>query len=501
MVPSQQKLKSLVMKSALSFVFGAVAGGTLGATEVPVNQVATEIVSGTLLKPITDGMKTVGALGLGTLLGATALTTSMTAAVIGITIAASVGLLLLRTPAALGGITWTAAGLTAALATTSSGAALGAIIEKLVSYGVVNLLWALGIFTVLKLLMHIVVQFTCRERDCCGIQGVCTEDSESEQVRLDALEVEQRQRVAVEIEQRIIALEMVKTGEEGKGLELRATWEAQRRKREEVERQQWQALEVEMKQRISRRHLLKVVGKYVEFLVFSGIPMTVTASVTAGFGIFGFGDYRFVFVILLVLVLIMSFGLMRSRHLDFWMFTGCMAMFATFAIAVLTVHAGQEVAGMSVKMHKAGQAISKQNISIRIMHTSSVEAISAGFFVSKVSQVGLGATVGGPMGREAGGKAIVGACVTAVAVLSLVEVSSQIVGVGGTAGAFLGAVGAAGVAMGGAAAVAVKSSSWGGILATTAGIFFGFLVFGKWDIVNIGLQVSVAYIFAMTNLY
>lgn len=481
--------KSSMVESAVNFVLGAVAGVTLGAIEVPVNQAMTEIISGTLMKPITDGIKTVGALGLGTILGATALTTSITSVVLGVTMAASVGLLLLKVVKSEG---WAIIGLVAALATTSSGAAMGSIIEQLVSYGVVSLLWALGIFTVLKLLMHIAVRFACREWDCCGSLDDRDEASDTEQLRLDALKEQQRQRVAVEIEQRIITLEMDKIQRDR--LKDKSDWKAQQRQRD---KQYKKAIKVEMEHRPSR----KVIAKYMEFWAFSGIPMTVTASVTAGFGIFGFGDYRFVFVILIFLVLCMSFGLMRSRHLKFWMFIGCMTMFATFAIAVLTVHAGQEVAEMSVKMRRTGQAISKENISIRMTHTASVEAISAGFFVTKVCQVGLGATVGGPLAREMEGKAVVGASVLAVLVLSIVEASSLILGAGGTAGALLGVVGAAGVSMGGAAAVAGKSSSWKGTIVTISGMIFGLLIFGRWDFVNIGLQISVAYIFAMTNLY
>lgn len=97
-----------------------------------------------------------------------------------------------------------------------------------------------------------------------------------------------------------------------------------------------------------------VVVKYVDFLAFSWIPMTMTAMVTAGFGVFGFGDYRFVFVVLLALVLFMSFMFMKSSNFNFWMFAGCMGMFATFAIAVFTVHAGQEVVSESIKMHRVG---------------------------------------------------------------------------------------------------------------------------------------------------
>ncbi|KAA0702864.1 hypothetical protein E1301_Tti017082 [Triplophysa tibetana] len=208
MVSSQQKTKSPVMESAVNFVLGAVAGGTLGAIEVPVNQAMTEIISGPLIKPITDGMKSIGALGWGTILGATSLTTSITSVVLGVTMAASVALLLLRVLKREG---WAIIGLVAALATTSSGATMGAIIEQLMSYGVVSLLWVLGIFTVLKLLMHTVGQFMCREWDCCGslenIDGV----SKTEQERFDDLKEQQRQRVAVEIEQRIVTLEMEKT--------------------------------------------------------------------------------------------------------------------------------------------------------------------------------------------------------------------------------------------------------------------------------------------------
>lgn len=481
---------SPVMVYAISFVLGAVAGGTLGATEVPVNQIMTGIISGTQLDPVISGIKSVGALGLSSLLGTTALITSMTAVVTGVIVAASVALFLLRVRKSEG---WVAAGLAAALATTSSGAALGAIIEKLsMSYGIVSLVWALVIFTVLKLLMYIFMKFTCTEGEFCGI---LTELSKKEQARPLAMEVDLRQRVAIEMEQRITASKLEKPEKDGL-----ASWEAQQRESEVIKKQQRKAIEMEMQQRRSRKRLLKAVDKYMEFLALSGIPMTVTAFVTTGLGIFGFGDYRFVFVVLLVLVLCMSFWLMRSQRLNFWMFMGCMGMFATFAIAVLTVHAGQEVAGMSVKMRRAGKNISKENVGSRMIHESSVQAISAGFFMSEMCQVGLGATVAGPMAREAGGKVIVGASVIAVVVLMIVKMSSLMLGVGGTAGALLGAVGAAGVSMGGAAAVAVKASSWGGTIATTAGMIFGFLVFGKWDIVKIGLQVCVAYIFAMTNL-
>lgn len=351
------------MVYAISFVLGAVAGGTLGATEVPVNQIMTGIISGTQLDPVISGIKSVGALGLSSLLGTTALITSMTAVVTGVIVAASVALFLLRVRKSEG---WVAAGLAAALATTSSGAALGAIIEKLsMSYGIVSLVWALVIFTVLKLLMYIFMKFTCTEGEFCGI---LTELSKKEQARPLAMEVDLRQRVAIEMEQRITASKLEKPEKDGL-----ASWEAQQRESEEIKKQQRKAIEMEMQQRRSRKRLLKAVDKYMEFLALSGIPMTVTAFVTTGLGIFGFGDYRFVFVVLLVLVLCMSFWLMRSQRLNFWMFMGCMGMFATFAIAVLTVHAGQEVAGMSVKMRRAGKNISKENVGSRMIHESSVQ--------------------------------------------------------------------------------------------------------------------------------
>ncbi len=262
-----------------------------------MNQLMQEIISVAQLKPVMSGIKSLGALGLGALLGTTALT-SMTLVVTGVTVAASVALCLLRLRKTEG---WVAAGLAAALTTTSSGAALGAIIENLsMSYGMVSLLGALGIFTVLKLLMHFFVKYACTEREFCGS---VTEATKREQARLLALEVDLRQRAALELEKRIKACEMKNPEEDGL-----AAWEAQRREREEIKRQQRKAVELEMQKRTSRQRLLKAVAKYTEFLAFSGIPMTVTAFVTAGFGIFGFGDYRFVFVILLVVVYACRFG-------------------------------------------------------------------------------------------------------------------------------------------------------------------------------------------------
>ncbi|XP_036434258.1 uncharacterized protein LOC118813170 [Colossoma macropomum] len=508
MAPSQQNTKTLVREGAVGFVLGAVGGCALGATVTPVNKAMTEIVSGSLLKPVTDGVRTVGPLGLGTLLGATALTTAMTAAIAGVTVAASTALLLIRLKrrragtANLDGFMWIAAGLAAALSTTSCGAALGVIIETLIlRSGVVALLSALGIFTVLKTFIHVIVQLTCREWECCGILRLTAEAEEQEQKKLEALEAEQRDRVTVEIEQRIIAFETEKRIEGEDGLDYRTAWKAQKQEREEIEKLRREAVELAVQQRTIQERLTKVVAKYVEFLAFSGIPMTVTAAVTAGFGIFGFGDYRFVFVVLLTLVLSMAFMLMRSMHLNFWMFTGCVGMFATFAIAVLTVHAGQEAVEVSLRMQKEGQVLSKENITARMDQRASLEAIAAGFFVSKICQVGLGASVGGPLDPKVLDKVIVGASVSTVAIISVVETLSVVLGVGGVTGALLGALGAAGVSLGAATAVAVQWSSLTGTISTTAGMLFGALAIGQWDIVNTGLQVLVAYMFAMINPY
>lgn len=472
------------MEFAISFMLGAMSGGTLAATEIQSNQIMAQIISGPQLNPVRAGIKSVGALGLGTLLGATALMASMTAMVTGVISAASVALFLLSNSER-----WPAAGLVATLATTLSGAAMGAITEKLsMSYGVVSLQWALGIFTILKLLVYIQVKFACTQQDFCGILGTYGRWKES------SMEANLQQQVVLEMEQRIFAFEMEKA-------ECMSVLEDQRKEREEIKRQKGKAVELEANERTNRRRLLKMRAKYMNFLTFSSIPMTVIALVTTGFGVLGFGEYRFVFVILLTLVLSMSFWLMRSKRLHFWMVMGCLGMFGMFAVALLTEYAGQEAVGMSVKMQMAGLNVSMENISIRMTHSSAVQAISAGFYVSEVCQVALGASVGGLMVREAGGKGIVVASVNAVVVLLIVNMSSLMLGAGGTAGALLGASGLAAVSMGGASARGIKSSSWGETIGSAAGMIAGFLVFGNGDFVNIGFLVCVAYIFSMTNLY
>lgn len=494
--------KSAVREGATCFVLGAVGGCALGVTVSPVHKAMTEIISGSLLKPVADGVRTVGPLGLGTLLGATALSTTMASAAAGVTVAALVTLLLVKQKKheSTSGFVWIATAVTAALSTTSCGAALGFIIEKhIMRSGVVALLWALVIFTVFKACIHIVVQLAFKEWECCSICATQAEEQCSE--TLDVLEAEQREKVTVEIEQMMIAFETEKSFDGENMQDFRAAWEAHRWNREEMKKHRKKARELTLEQRSILACLTSVVAKYVEFLTFSGIPMTVAAAVTAGFGIFGFGDYQLVFVVLLALVLCMAFMLMRSMHLNFWMFTACVGMFATFAIAVLTVYAGQGVLEMSVRMRKAGHMLSKENIAARMDHKSSLEAITSGFFVSKMFQIALGASIGSPLDQKVLDKVIVGASFTTVALHLIIEASSVALGIGGVTGALLGALGAAGVAMGAAAAVAVQCSSWTGTISTTAGMLAGALIIGNWDISNIGLQMLVVYLFAMINPY
>ncbi len=388
---------SPVMESAKGFVLGAVAGGTLGATEVPVNQIMQDIISGAQLKPVVSGIKSLGALGLGALLGTTALITSMTLVVTGVTVAASVALCLLRLRKTEG---WVAAGLAAALTMTSSGAALGAIIENLsMSYGMVSLLGDLGIFTVLKLLIHYFVKYTCMERKFCES---ITDATKREQARLLALEVDLRQRAALELEKRIKACEMKKPEEDGL-----AAWEALRRKREEIKRQQR-----EMQKRNSRQRLLKAVAKYMEFLAFSGIPMTVTTFVTTGFGIFGFGDYRFVFVICGVMHVVLAHEFLAFELLDAYGMHGNVCHICHFS-ADCSCRAG---GGRNVCQNALGRTRRKQG---EYKHPYDSRILRTGNFCRILcvrSLFGLGATIGGPVAREAGGKVILGASVTAVVV-------------------------------------------------------------------------------------
>lgn len=486
------------MEAVLGFALGAVGGCVLGATEDPVDKVMSVMTSEGPMKPVMDEVRTVGALGLGTLVGATALTTAMSSTVAGVILAAAMASVFIATRSCgtsqvepIG--VWVSAGLAGALGTTLSGATLGFIIERIVTMsGMVGMLWALSIFTLVKPALHFLFKLIWRQGEvCCSPeQGALAREREQR-------EMEIRGRVAVQMEQRILTLEK---GGSTDGMEHRTVWEAQRRQIEEIERERGEREEAEMEQRTIQDWINSVVVKYVDFLSFAGIPMTILAVVTSGFGVFGYGGHQSVFVALLSLVMIMAYVLLKATDFKFWMLAGCMGMLATFVIAVLTLHAGQEVVTASMKMRVAEKA-SRETITARMNHRSALEALSATFFVAKLCQLGLGATVGGPLVRRGAGevRVIVGAAAVAAVLLKVVEVLTTVLGAGGTAGALLGVVGAAGVSVGATAALAGSWSSWAGTLGTIAGLAVGALGMGKWHFVNIGLQLPVAYVFAMTN--
>lgn len=490
------------MEAAVGFALGAVAGCILGATEDPVDKTVSVMTAAGPLKPVMEEVRTVGALGLGTLIGATALTMAMTSVVAGVILAAAVASVFVSTRSCGASHTdsvglWASAGLAGAFGTTLSGATLGVTIEWIVqNYGMMGLLWALSMFTVIKPPLHFVFQLLWKQGEaCCTLGSV---DRASERKQIEITELEQRQRVAVQIEQRILLLEK---GSSSTEMEPRTTWVTERRQREEIERMKMESQEAEKEQRTTQDWINTVVVKHVDFLAFSGIPMTVVAIVTSGFGVFGYGGHQSVFIVLLALVAVIAYLLLKSSDFKFWMLVGCMGMLATFVIAMLTLHAGQVVVTTAMKMRAAGQNQSREHISTRMNQQSSLEALNAAFFVAKLCELGLGATVGGPLVRQAAGevKVIAGAALVALGLLGGVEVLGPALGDGGKAGALLGVVGAAGVCVGAAAAMAGRWSSWLGTLGTIAGLVIGALGVGKWHIVNIGLQVPVAYVFAMTN--
>ncbi len=490
------------MEAAVGFTLGAVGGCILGATEDPVDKTLSVMTAAGPLKPVMEEVRTVGALGLGTLIGATALTMAMTSVVAGVALAAAVASVFVATRSCSAsqkdsvGL-WASAGLAGAFGTTLSGATLGVIIEWIVkNYGMVGLLWALSIFTVLKPLLHFVFKLLWKQREACCTLGSTIWARERKQIEITASQ--QRQRLVMQIEQRILMLEK---GDSTSGMEHRMTWVTERRQREEIEQKKMESEQAEMEQRTIQDWINTVVVKHVDFLAFSGIPMTVVAIVTSGFGVFGYGSHQSVFIILLALVAVIAYLLLKSSDFKFWMLVGCMGMLATFVIAMLTLHAGQVVVTTAMKMRVAGQSQSRENISAHMNHQCSVEALNAAFFVAKLCELGLGATVGGPLVRRAAGevKVIAGAALLAWGLLAGVEVLAPVMGEGGKAGALLGVVGAAGVSVGASAAMARRWSSWPGTLGTIAGLIIGALGMGKWHVVNIGLQVPVAYVFAMTN--
>ncbi|KAM8870267.1 uncharacterized protein AB9W97_017184 isoform 1-T2 [Spinachia spinachia] len=492
--------RSPLMEAAVGFALGAVGGCILGATEDPVEKTLSVMTAAGPLKPVVDEVRTVGALGLGALIGASALTTAMTAAVAGVILAAAVASVFVGTQSCgtshKDSVTlWASAGLAGAFGTTLSGATLGASIDWIVNnYSMVGLLWALSIFTMLKPPLHFVFKILWKQGEaCCNLRS---KDWERKRKHTEIIDLEQRQRVAQQIEQRILTLE-----KGGSGTEDMTTWVSERRHREERERRKTKNEEAEMEQRSMQDWINTAVVKYVDFLAFSGIPMTVVAIVTTGFGVFGYGGHQSVFIALLALVAGITYLLLKSPDFKFWMLVGCMGMLATFVIAMLTLHAGQVVLTTAMKMRAAGQNHSRQNISTGMNRQSSLEALNAAFFAAKLCELALGAVVGGPLVRRGAGevKVVVGGALVAGGLLVGLEFLAPVLGEGARAGALLGVVGVAGVSVGAAAAVAGRWSSWPGTLGTAVGLVIGALAIGKWHIVNIGLQVPVAYVFAMTN--
>lgn len=483
----------------MGFALGAVGGCILGATEEPVDRTLSALTSQSALTPVMEDVSNVGALGLGSLLGATALTAAMTSAVAGVVLAVAVASVFASTRSC--GLShthsaglWTSAGLAAAFGTTLSGATLGMAIEYIVKQsGMLGLLWALSIFTMLKPPLHYVFKLLWKDGQACCTLGAAARAREQSQMEIT--EFQQRERVAEQIEQRILELEM---GGSADGTNHVSTWITERQQRDELNRKKMEAEEAAVDQRTIQDWINIVVVKHVDILAFSGMPMAVVAMVTAGLGAFGYGYHQLALIVLLALVSILSYLLLKSSDIKFWMLIGFMGTIATFVIAVLTLHAGQLVVTAAMKMRTAGQNQSRESISTRMNHQSALEALNAAFFVTKMCQLALGASVGGPMVRRAagGGKVTVGAALVAGALLAGVEVLSPVLGEGGRAGALLGVVGAAGASVGAAAVGVGRWRRWGAL----AGLVVGASVVGKWHIVNIGLQIPIAYMFAMTNL-
>lgn len=502
-MPQKIAYKTPLLEALVGFALGAVGGSILGATEHPVHRSLFAMTVPERMKPLIDEARTVGPLGLGSLIGATALTTAMTSVVAGVILAAAVASVFVITRGCgMASQTntlalWVTAGLAGVYGTTSSGATLGVTVEWIVkNYGMVGLLWALSLFTIAKAPFHFIFKTMFQQVEvCCGLgHGVWAQEREE----LEKSDSEQRQRVAVQIEQQIVNLE---NGVETEGSQQRQEWANEKRQREELERRKIETEEAEMEQRSFQDWISTVVFKHIDFLAFSGIPMTFVAIVSSVIGVYGYGGHQIVMVGLVALVGIIAFCLLKSNEFKFWMLIGCIGMIATFVVALLTLHAEQLVVSEALKQHKMGIKQSRAKVDDSMNYQASLEALNAGYFVAKVCQLGLGATVGGPLVRQGAGEAkvIVGAAILGGALLVGVEVLAPVLGEGGKAGAMLGAVGATGASLGAAAALAGEWSTWFGTIATLAGLVLGALAVGEWHIVNIGLQLPVAYVFAMTN--
>ncbi|XP_029959519.1 uncharacterized protein LOC115397385 [Salarias fasciatus] len=494
-------------QAAVGLALGAVGGCMLGATEDPVEKTLSLMTAAGPLKPLMDAVGTVGPLGLGSLVGAAALTMAMTSVMAGVILAAVVASVFAATRScgashrdSVG--LWVSAGLAGAFGTTLSGATFGGLSEWIVqSYGMLGLLWTLSVFTVFKPPMRFLFRLLWKQGEaCCSLASSL--DRAREREDLETTELQQRHRVTLQIEERILTLDRGGGGGDGDGsTDPRTAWATERRQREELERRRMENEEAEMKQRTFQDWINTIVSRHVDFLAFSGIPMTVVAVITSGFGLVGFGRHQSVFIVLLALVAGIGYYLLKSPDFKYWMLVGCMGMLATFVIALLTLHAGQEALTAATKTRAAGDDLSKEAIRTRVNYQSSLEALHAAFFVSRTCQLSLGATVGGALVRRDAGevKVIAGSALVAGTLLAGVEVLAPVLGDGGTAGALLGVVGAAGVSVGAVAAVAVRWSQWAGTVGTVAGLVVGAVGMGKWHFVNIGLQIPVAYVFAMTN--
>lgn len=494
--------KRTFTEEAAGFVLGAVGGCILGATEDPVDKILSAMTSSGPLKPVMVEVRAVGALGLGTLMGTTALTTAMTSVIAGVVLAAVTASVFV----ALRSCTvshknsvglWVSAGIAGTLGTTVSGATLGKAIEWVVKhYGMVGILGVLSLFAALKPPLYVLFKVCWDWGETCCNQRSNFRSREREHI--ENMEWQQRKKVVVKIEQSILSIEK---GGSTRELDDRTDWVTEQREREEVERRKAQREEAKMEQRTIQDWISTVVLNYVEFLAFSGIPMTAVTIITSAFGLFGYGNHQSVFLALLALVSVIAYFLLKSTDFKFWMLAGCMTMFATFVIAMLTLHAGQVVVTSAMRMRKAGHNQSRETISTQMNYQSSLEAVNAAFFAAKLCQLGLGATVGGTLVRRAAGKVkvIVGAALVTGGLLVGMEALAPVLGDSGTAGAMLGVVGAAGVSVGAAAASAARWSSRLGTWGTIGGLIMGALVMGKWHLVNIGLQLPVAYVFAMIN--
>ncbi|XP_077568074.1 uncharacterized protein LOC144193133 isoform X2 [Stigmatopora nigra] len=489
-------------KAAIGFTLGTLGGFIMGAIEEPINRTLSEMTTESQLKPLIDDIRAVGALGLGTLMGASALTIAMTSVVAGVIVAAVVASVFVTTRSC--GTTrtnyknlWISAGLGGAFGTTLSGATLGFCTEMIVNiYGMVGLLCALSIFSILKPLLRFVFNVLWKQGEACCTQGAMAWDTERNQLGISDLE--QRERVAVQIEERILTINK-RNNTDTKDMN---TWATERKVREGLERKQMEIEEGQIKQRTLQDWITTVMVKYVDFLAFSGIPMTVVAVVTSLFGLSGYGGHHFVFISLVALVAIIGFLIIKLLDFKFWMLVGCMGMLATFLIAMLTIQAGENI---KVSMNQRGQPPKddSNSLSDRISEHSSQEALQAAIIAAKLCQFSLGATIGGPLVRHAGGGGIViiGAAIVALGLLTGVKISSPVLGKGGRAGALLGVVSTSGVAMGAVAAMAAQCSSCLRSTGAITGVIIGTLLTGELHIFMIAVQIIVAYIFAMTNAF